>query len=136
VFQTFQANVERALDEKLKKLNISYVNVFREFKVPLSTLVEIALEISPTCLMTDQKFSRKRPLVLPRQLLCYIAGEMGYGDSEIAYVINRDRTTVIAAKKAVLDALTYNTAEYMKTLKQFTTRLKDHPGGEVLQYLD
>lgn len=128
--------MERALEEKLKKLNISYLNVFREFKVPLSTLVDITLEISPTCLMTDQKFSRKRPLVVPRQLLCYIASEMGYSDTNIAYVVNRDRTTVIAAKNTVLDALTYGTTEYIKTMQKFTTRLKDYPGGEVLQYLD
>lgn len=117
-------------------MNVSYLNVFREFNVPLSTLVQIALEISPTCLMTDQKFSRKRALVVPRQLLCYIASEMGYTDSQVAYVVNRDRTTVIAAKTTVLDALTYGTAEYVKTMQEFTTRLKNYPGGEVLQYLD
>lgn len=128
--------MEIALEAEQKKLNISYLNVFKDFKVPLSTLVEIALDISPTCLMTDQKFSRKRALVVPRQLLCYIASEMGYTDSQIAYVVNRDRTTVIAAKTVVLDALTYGTAEYIKTMQEFTTRLKNYPGGEVLQYLD
>lgn len=136
VFQTFQSNVEAALEADIKKLNISYLNVFREFNVPLSTLVDIALEISPTCLMTDQKFSRKRALVVPRQILCYIAGEMGYKDSQIAYVVNRDRTTVIIAKGVVLDALTYGTVEYVKTMQQFTTRLKNYSGGDVLKYLD
>lgn len=85
--------------------------------------------------MTNQKFSRKRPLVVPRQLLCYIASEMGYGDTEIAYVVNRDRTTVIAAKRTVLEALTYNTAEYMKTIREFTKRLEEHEDGKILQYL-
>jgi chromosomal replication initiation ATPase DnaA len=86
--------------------------------------------------MTDQKFSRKRALVVPRQILCYIAGEMGYKDNQIAYVVNRDRTTVLIAKGVVLDALTYGTVEYVKAMQQFTTRLKDYPGGDVLKYLD
>lgn len=86
--------------------------------------------------MTNQKFSRKRHLVVPRQLLCYIASEMGYGDSEIARIINRDRTTVIAAKRTVLDALTYNTFDYVRVIGKFTKHLRQYEGSEILQYLD
>jgi hypothetical protein len=75
-------------------------------------------------------------MVVPRQILCYIATEMGYTELEISKSIYRDRTTVNCAKKTVLDALTYNNVEYRKVFLKFIKHLKDEPGGDALRDLD
>jgi hypothetical protein len=132
---TFQANVEKALSQVLDGRKLSYYEVFQNFSLSLSDLVDIALDIEPKCLVV-RKNSRQRQYVVPRQMLCYFASQMGYNEEKIAKEIMRDRCTVGHSKKTVEDALTYNNIEYRKVYKEFIKRMKKYPNGDYLEHLD
>jgi hypothetical protein len=132
---TFQANVEKALSHALDGKKLSYYEVFQNFNLSLSQLVDVAVTVEPNCLLA-RKNSRRREEVVPRQMLCYFASQMGYSDEQIAKAIYRDRCTVGYSKQVVEDALTYNNLEYRKIYKEFIKQMKKHPNSDYLDHLD
>ena len=132
---TFQANVETALSQILDGKKLSYYEVFQNFSLSLSDLVDVAVNIEPKCL-SARKNSRQRRYVVTRQMLCYFASQMGYSEVKIAKEIMQDRCTVGHSKKTVEDALVYNNLEYRKVYKEFIKHMKKYPNGEYLEHLD
>jgi hypothetical protein len=127
--------VEKALSHALDGKKLSYYEVFQNFNLSLSQLVDIAVAIEPNCLLV-RKNSRQKKEVVPRQMLCYFASQMGYSDVQVAKVICRDRCTVGYSKQVVEDALAYNNLEYRKIYKEFIKQMKKHPNSDYLDYLD
>lgn len=101
----------------------------------LSELIDVALKIEPQCLIV-RKNSRQRQYVVPRQMICYFASQMGYSEEAIAKEIMRDRCTVGYSKQIVIDALTYNNLEYRRVYKEFIKHMKKYPNGDYLDHLD
>jgi hypothetical protein len=132
---TFQTNVEKALSQVTEGKKLSYYDVFQNFKVSLSDLIDIAIEIQPDCLKV-RKNTRKKEKIIPRQMLCYFASQMGYSDVQVSKEILVNRVTVIYSKNVVEDALSYNNLEYRKVYKEFIKRLKTFPNGDYLEHLD
>jgi hypothetical protein len=132
---TFQTNVEKALSQVTEGKKLSYYDVFQNFKVSLSDLIDIAVQIQPDCL-TVRKNTRKKEKIIPRQMLCYFASQMGYSDVQVSKEILVNRVTVIYSKNVVEDALSYNNLEYRKVYKEFIKRLKTFPNGDYLEHLD
>jgi len=127
--------VEKALSHVLDGKKLSYHEVFQNFNLPLSQLVEVAIAVEPNCLLA-RKNSRQRKEVVPRQMLCYFASQMGYSDVQISKAINRDRCTIGYSKQVVEDALAYNNLEYRKIYKEFIKQMKKHPNSDYLDHLD
>ena len=109
--------------------------MFTNFRLTLSELVDVAVTVEPKCLII-RKNSRERQYVVPRQMLCYFASQMGYNESVIAKEILRDRCTVGYSKQTVIDALTYNNLEYRRVYKRFIDIMKTYPNGDYLEHLD
>ena len=109
-----------------------YHTIFNTFKVRLDVLVDIAVKIQPDCLLV-RKNCRQRDKVIPRQMLCYIAGSMGYIEEDIARAIHKDRTTVNWSKTTVLNELMHNNVDYHRVFRQFIDHLKLQPGGDILR---
>jgi len=127
--------VEKALSHALDGKKLSYYEVFQNFNLSLSQLVEVAIAVEPNCLLA-RKNSRQRKEVVPRQMLCYFASQMGYSDVQISKAIDRDRCTIGYSKQVVEDALAYNNLEYRKIYKEFIKHMKKHPNSDYLDHLD
>ena len=127
--------MEKALSHVLDGKKLSYHEVFQNFNLSLSQLVEVAIAVEPNCLLA-RKNSRQRKEVVPRQMLCYFASQMGYSDMQISKAINRDRCTIGYSKQVVEDALAYNNLEYRKIYKEFIKQMKKHPNSDYLDHLD
>ena len=127
--------MEKALSHVLDGKKLSYHEVFQNFNLSLSQLVEVAIAVEPNCLLA-RKNSRQRKEVVPRQMLCYFASQMGYSDVQISKAIDRDRCTIGYSKQVVEDALAYNNLEYRKVYKEFIKQMKKHPNSDYLDYLD
>ena len=127
--------MEKALSHVLDGKKLSYHEVFQNFNLSLSQLVEVAIAVEPNCLLA-RKNSRQRKEVVPRQMLCYFASQMGYSDVQISKAIDRDRCTIGYSKQVVEDALAYNNLEYRKIYKEFIKQMKKHPNSDYLDHLD
>jgi hypothetical protein len=127
--------VEKVLSQVVEGKKLSYYDVFQNFKVSLSDLIDIAVQIQPDCL-TVRKNTRKKEKVIPRQMLCYFASQMGYSDVQVSKEILVNRVTVIYSKNVVEDALSYNNLEYRKVYREFIKHLKTFPNGDYLEHLD
>ena len=127
--------MEKALSHVLDGKKLSYHEVFQNFNLSLSQLVEVAIAVEPNCLLA-RKNSRQRKEVVPRQMLCYFASQMGYSDVQISKAIDRDRCTIGYSKQVVEDALAYNNLEYRKVYKEFIKQMKKHPNSDYLDHLD
>lgn len=97
--------------------------------------MDVALKVEPRCMLI-RKNTRKRQYIVPRQVFCYFASQMGHTETAIAKEIDRDRCTVGYSKQTVIDALSYNNLEYRRVYKEFIKHMKVYPGSDYLDHLD
>ena len=128
---TFTANINKLLAAKGIKKQLSHSSLFQEFTLSIDDLVDVALSITPGCVSLSRN-TRKAPHALTRQVLSYIAAEMGYSDNVIAAAIGSDRSTVHIARNKVSKALAYNDVTYVTIYEKFLKSFKKYPNGDII----
>lgn len=131
IIRTFVKNVNVALEQNNLRKQITYHDVFVDFKLSLEDLVEAALEIDPKCISIHRNTKDKNKAKI-RHILSYIAGQMGYSDQQIAAYIGSDRSTVTIARHRIEEALIYNDVATRKLYNTFLEKLRKHPNSEIL----
>jgi hypothetical protein len=132
--RTFAKNISVAIEQNEIRKKITYHDVFVDFKVSLEDLVEIALEINPKSINLHRNNKDKGKATV-RQVVSYIAGNMGYTDQAIAAHLGSSRSTITIARKRVEDALLYNEVPMRKLYNTFLEKLRKHPNSEILDYV-
>lgn len=109
ILEKCQQDIEKLLDQK--------VTVYYSLKVhhlPSSKLVDIISEVTEVPWSVVLKGGRKGPIVIARQLYCYYAFTVQRKTlADIARVIGRDHTSVIAARDRIAEMIATNDELYM-----------------------
>lgn len=132
--RTFSKNVSIAIEQNEIRKKITYHDVFVDFKVSIEDLIEIALEINPKAINLHRN-NKDKNKALVRQVLAYIAGNMGYTDQIIAAHVGSCRSTITIARKRIEEGLLYNEVPIRKMYNSFLEKLRKHPNSEILDYV-
>lgn len=132
ILMTFHENISKIVSDTGTTKQLAYTNLFASFKVSLDDLVVVAMQVTPDCISAYRN-TRKQPAARTRQVLCYIASEMGYKDKDIAARIGSDRATVHVARHKVAESFAYNDMAFKKLYNQFLKHLGRYPNGEMIK---